>query len=85
MTVLASGIRPGSPPWRAHAILDRTSVSHSAGLAQIGRGIVLLGVATEEDKKKALETWAAFEAGVQTFQGITAVSPFYRNIPCRTD
>lgn len=57
------------------------------GITQLGRAMILLGVATEEDKRKALEMWAAFEAGAQgikglinLWQGATAAAAAYNSM-----
>ena len=52
-----------------------TAASKNAleGVAQLGRGITLLGVVAEKDMEKAVRTFAKFEAGVNVIKGLTNI------------
>ena len=55
-----------------------------SGITQLGRSMILLGIATESDKKKMMELWATFESGVQLITGtinvVTGLTKAYQGL-----
>jgi hypothetical protein len=62
----------------ANAAMLEGSKQAMSGIASLGRSVILLGLAKDEDKKKWLEYWATLEAtfqglkgGIEVYQGLT--------------